>query len=774
MAYLAGRGRAGLARLLVTVFLVLAGAQVVAPPPAQAQTYAFSRIEIEGNHAIGAATILAYLELERGKPVTAAELNDAYQRLVRSGLFARVDMAPRGTTLVVKVEERPIINRISIEGNKRIKDEALLAVIKSAPVRAYSPAQAEADARAIAKLYAAEGRLGATVDAVVIRRPNNRVDLVFEVQEAGDVEVERLSFVGNRSFSDARLRRTLGTRQAGIFRAIVRGDTFIEDRIAFDRQALTDFYRSRGFVDFQVVSVSTELARDRGGYAITFHVREGQRYRFGKVTATTTVPGVDADAFLAQSRIRTGSVYNPAIVDNAILRMERLANDQELDFIAIEPVVHRNKRDLTLDIEFRITRAPRVFVERIDIEGNQTTLDRVIRAQFKTVEGDPFNPREIRAAAERIRALGFFSNVDVTSRQGSSPETLVIDVNVEETPTGSFAFGASYSTSLGLGLNVTFSEANFLGRGQYLKLAFTTGAGAGTFDFAFAEPNLLGRDLRLTLDAYYTRTQATTNVQYDTAKAHFGAGLEFATSELGRLNLGPFVDVSSVYNVSAGSSAVLVAEAARGRQAGVGAGLKYDFDTRRNGLFDNKGVKGDLDFRLGGFGSDYTYARATGQLAAQTKVLNDELTLRATVAGGGLLSLNGAASRVTDRFFLGPEQLRGFAFHGVGPRDLTAANQDALGGNMFAVARLEAEFPLGLPEEYGIAGGVFLDAGSLWGLDNTLGGTIDDAPHLRSTVGASLFWNTPVGPLRFNYSYAIAKESYDIENRFEITISTKF
>ncbi len=777
------RIKAVIQRLIFIVILALGPGAAFAPNIASAQAYSFSSIQIEGLQRIEPSTVLTYLGIAKGETVRAAQLNDGYQRLVGSGLFQNVEILPRGRVLVVRVVENPTINRISIEGNRRIRDKNLLPLLQSQPRRVFSPSVAEQDVAAMIAAYQAQGRLEVSIEPRVIPRSNNRVDLVFEVTESRNTEIERLSFVGNRAFSDSRLRRVVETKQAGLLRAIVRADTYAPDRIEFDKQVLRDFYNSRGYVDFEVLSVSSDLSRERDAFFITFTVREGQPFKFGEITTTTNVEGLDAAEFAKLARIRSGSTYNPSAVEDAIARMERLATQKGMSFIRVVPHISRNDRDQTLDIELVIERGPRVIVERIDIEGNATTLDRVIRSQFRTVEGDPFNPREIRAAAERIRALGFFADVQVQAQDGSSPGNVVVDVNVEEKPTGSLSFGGAYSSTAGLGLSIAFSETNFLGRGQYLSLNLQTGKDTGTFSFGFAEPNLMGRDLRLGVDAFFTRTQSTATAPYDTQRLQFAPSLEFPVSENGRLNVKAFVAGANIDNVTDPSndgftgeageaSELFFKEAARGIQVGGGVGFRYSFDNRRANLPPDVALRFSIGTDFGGFGSDYTYAKTTAMAAAQTQVFNDQVTLRATVEGGALVSLNGAASRATDRFFMPSNMMRGFAANGIGPRDLASGH--ATGGNMFAVARLEAEFPLGLPEEYGITGGLFLDVGSLWGLDDTLGGAIDDSALVRSVVGASLFWNTPVGPLRFNFTHALAKEVYDVENTFEFTISTQF
>ena len=736
------------------------------PVPALAQSFSFSSVRVEGTQRVDPGTVVSYAAIARGQSVSAGDLNDAYQRILNSGLFESVELVPQGGTLLIRVVEFPTINEISFEGNRALDDEALASVIQSGPRRVYNPTTAEQDARLIAEGYAVQGRISATVTPRIIRRSENRVDLVFEITEGRVTEVDRLSFTGNRAFSDRRLRQVLETKQAGIFRALVSRDTFIEERVALDRQLLRDFYLSRGYVDAQVLSVNSELSADRRSFFLTFNIQEGQQFRLGTVTTTSEVEGIDAAAFGAEVRARSGDVYSPALVDNTIARLETLALRQGYDFVRVEPRITRNDREGTLDVEFAIIPGARIFVERIDIEGNVTTLDRVVRNQFRTVEGDPFNPREIRESAERIRALGYFSNADVQARPGSSPDQVVVDVNVEEQPTGSLSFGLSYSVASGAAIAISFSESNFLGRGQTLAFTVDTGSSNTNSNFTFVEPNFLGRDLRFRFNANYRQTE-NDFADYSTRLGGLTVGLEFPLGTHSRLGVnvgGRFDEVFDYDNGVPGG--VLSADEALGGRAMASIGYTYSYDTRTTGLDPTRGVL--LRFGQDLYAGDASLIRTSALALAERRVWNEDVTLRARVEGGAITVLNGN-SRVTDRFF--GSEIRGFEPRGIGPRE----GEDPLGGNYFAVASLEAEFPLGLPEEYGISGGLFLDVGSVWGLENVANaGAIDDSAKMRAAAGVSIFWTTPLGPLRFNFSTPLVKEDFDQTQNFDLTVSTRF
>ena len=741
-----------------------------------AQQYTFNSVVVEGNARIGDAAIANQLGIARGQTISAGQLNDGVQRLQNSGLFETVRVEPQGSTLRVTVVELPTINRINFEGNRRIKDDALIALVESQERRVFNPAQAERDASAIAEAYSNDGRIAARVTPRVIKRNQNRVDLVFEIFEGDVVEIERLSFVGNRVYSDRRLRRVLDTKQAGLFRTFIRTDTFIADRIEFDKQVLQDFYYSRGYVDFRTLSVNAELAEERDGYFLVFNVQEGQQFTFGELTVTSEIADVDAEEYEAIMKIRPGVVYSPTLVENEIARMERLSIKNSVDFLRVEPRITRNDRELTLDIEFVLSRGPRVFVERIDIEGNTTTLDRVVRRQFRVAEGDPFNPREIREAAERIRALDFFETAEVNVREGSSPEEVIVDVDVEEKPTGALNFGASYSVNDGIGFAISFQERNFLGRGQDVTLNFSTAEEAERYGLRFVEPRFLGRDVQFSFEIDYSEGNSSF-LSYDTETLLFQPAITFPVSENGRLSLRYTAQRSEMLArdpIEHGS--VIGNGISVGSQTSSSLGYTYTYDTRRGGLNPNAGVLLEFGQDFAGLGGDTEFIRTKAKITGQRTAFNEDVTLRATLEAGAL-SWSGGSNRAVDRFLLTPSILRGFEPGGIGPRDTSGSDQDTLGGNLYWAARFEAEFPLGLPSELGIRGALFYDMGNLWDLSdaNLSGGSVvGESGSVRHVIGFGILWDTVIGPLRFNFTEALEKEDFDRDQSFDLTISTRF
>jgi len=445
---------------ITTSAIALSVASVVAttvPTSVLAQSTAVTGITVEGNKRIATSTILSLADLEAGTVYTGGQINAAVQRLNASGFFETVDFSINSGRVTIVVVERPTINRISIEGNKKLKDDDLRALIASQPRQTFSASRAEKDAQQMAAAYSVGGRVTAQVTPKLIERSDNRVDLVFQIVEGRVTEIERITFVGNRNFSERRLRSAIETKQAGIARNLVSKDTFIEDRLELDKQNLRNFYVNRGYVDFQVLSTSSELTRDRDAFLLNFTIEEGQQYSFGEVTMLTEEDDIDIEEFQKLSKIKEGRV------------------------------------------EIDLTRGRRLFVERIDIEGNSTTLDRVIRRQFELAEGDAFNRREIQEATDRIRATGLFKEVQVEAREGSSPDQAIIDVNVTEQQTGNLGLGASYNSSDGATFNINLEERNFLGRGQTLRVDLSNNSDAKNLGFTFSDPSFLDRDMSASL-----------------------------------------------------------------------------------------------------------------------------------------------------------------------------------------------------------------------------------------------------------------------------------
>jgi outer membrane protein insertion porin family len=760
------------------------------PNTALAQSATITGISVEGNKRIATSTILTLAALNPGTNYSGGQINAAVQRLNASGFFKTVDVSIASGRLNIVVDEHPTINRISFEGNKKLKDKSLAELVASEPRQTFSATRAENDAQQIAQAYNVGGRVNATITPKIIERSDNRVDLVFQIVEGRVTEIEKITIVGNRNYSTKRLRAALATKQAGIARAIFSSDTFIQDRLQLDIQKLTEFYKNRGYIDFRVLSTSSELTRDKDAFLLNFTVEEGQRYQFGEITLVTDEDDIDIEAFQKVNRIKVGQNYDPRRVETLLQELDVKLGKEGYAFVSPRPRISRDDETRKLDIEIDLTRGERLFVERIDIEGNSTTLDRVIRRQFELAEGDAFNRREIQEATDRIRAMGFFESVTVETREGSSRDRAIIDVNVVEKATGNLGLGASYSSADGATFTLNLEERNFLGRGQTLRLDLSNNSDSRNLGFSFEDPSFLDRDLFAGIRLGY-RSTSNTSIPIDTEILEFSPTVAFPVGEHSRFSIGyrleqedltiqQVSDTSTTPTTYTDEEISPILEADLGKQIKSSLILGYRFDRTNSVVEPTAGFKFSIDQQFAGLGGDASFSKTSVNFKTYQSMFNGDLILSAEVDAGAIA---GSGARFSDRFFLGGDLLRGFENYGIGPRDTVyngttddGTDGQALGGNLFAVARLEASFPIGLPEEYGVFGGVFLDAGSVWSLDNNVSGgvTIDDGPKIRAAAGISIFWNTALGPLRFNFSKPLKKEVYDVEENFRFTIDTRF
>jgi outer membrane protein insertion porin family len=759
---------------VIVALAALSGGATVAPLPVAAQQGAtVADVVVIGNRRVEAATVAAYLTLGVGDPITAEALNDSVRRLFETGLFRDASIAVDGRSLIVRVDENPTINRIAFEGNDALTDEALLAAITTRPRRAFTRSRVEADAQVIGEIYRRVGRYGTEIEPVVIELPENRVDLVFEIDEGDVTGVNSISFVGNEAFSDRRLRSVIETTETGIFGFLLTSDIYDRDRLEFDRELLRRYYLSRGYADFTVLSATAELAPDRDGFFITFTVSEGEVYAFGEQRVVTTAPGLDPADFEGLIEGAPGDTYDADVVENNINRIIFQAGQQGFAFIDVRPRAIRDPEARTVGVVYELSEGPRVYVERIDIEGNSRTLDRVIRRQFDVVEGDAFNSRAIERAEQRIRGLGYFERVSVRTVRGSTPDRAVVQVEVEEQSTGSLTFGLGFSTDQGPLAEVNITERNFLGRGQFVRARAVVAGDQQVIDFTFREPAFLDRDLEAGFDIYYRQEDRTDESSFEETNFGFSPSVEFPVSEHGRLRLSYQISSDEIRDVQSTASPFI--EADEGTAITSMVGYRYTYDRRNDPFETTQGYLLEFGQDIAGLGGDAQFIRTSALARGFTSFFDDDVVTSLELEGGYIYGFDDDL-RITDRFFLGGDRLRGFESDGIGPRD--QETDDALGGNIFAVARAEVSFPLGLPEDFGIYGGLFSDFGSLWDLDTTslpgVGYTIDDGLKWRGSVGASLFWDSAFGPIRINLAYPFLKEDGDRDEVFRLTAGTRF
>jgi outer membrane protein insertion porin family len=741
-----------------------------------ASSFKLSSISVLGNNRISDEAIVNYARLIPSATLSSEDLSKAYSKVLDTGLFKNISFKQDGQNLIITVEEYPTVNEISFEGNKKFTDEKLMSFLVNDSNLVFTPVGLEKDLTALQTIYRNSGRLSARVQSKIINLPNNRINLIFEIFEGSVVEIEKINFVGNREFSNSRLRRVLSSKQAGLLRKIILRDTLIEEKIALDKRLLIDFYRSRGFAEFKINSVNVELSEEKDGFFMTFNVTEGPKFAVGEIKLRSTVKDISVSDFETLIKLKTGETYSPVVLQSTITSLEDRLQAIGLEFIRVRPEINRNINNLTLDFDLIFEKGDRIFIERIDISGNTATLDRVLRRQFFIAEGDPFNPREIKAAADRIRGLGLFSDTSVDARSGSINSQVVIDVKVVEKPTGSLTFGAGYSSQAGLGALIEYGERNFLGRGQSLSFAINTGKNDQVYEVSFFEPMFLRNDLGFGLNLSVKDTNQQ-NAAYDTENLQFQPFVVYPLGERSKIKIDYSVSQTELSNPGDVGS-IITNEVNEGKVVSSSVGYVFSHDTRLYESASKTGIVFKLGQQFTGLGGDKTALKTTMTVAAQRNVFKEDLKLSAEFESG-LLTYKKGDSRVIDRFFLGSRKMRGFDAGGLGPRecsnrDCEVSQNDALGGENFAVLRLEAEFPLGLPDEYGLSGGLFYDIGNLWSLKKVSDNVLYEEGSWRQAIGASVFWKTPIGPLRFNFSDVLKKEQFDRDETFDLTISTRF
>lgn len=723
-------------------------------------------IRIEGSQRVDPSTVQSYMRLDPGDPFDALRLDESLKALFATGLFADVTLTRQGDALIVRVVENPIINRIAFEGNSSIDNEILEVEIQLRPRVVYTRTRVQQDVERLLNLYRSQGRFAATVEPKIIRLEQNRVDLVFEIDEGATTGIETVNFIGNRVFSDSSLRGEIATTESAWWRFLTSNDTYDPDRLNFDQELLRRFYLSEGYADFRVLSVVAELTPDKENFIITFTVDEGPRYRFGEIEVTSTIPNLDAEVLRDFVTTEQGDWYDATEVDTTIDVLTSQVGNLGYAFVDVRPATQRNTEELVIDLNFEVQEGPRVFVERIDIEGNQRTLDKVIRREFRLVEGDAFNAAKLRRSRQRLNNLGFFRTVAIDNVEGSAPDRTVIQVNVEEQSTGDLSFGAGFSSASGPLGNITLRERNLLGRGQDLRVSFSLSGASSEIDLSFTEPYFLDRPIAAGFDVFRTtRDISALDFEVERIGASLRAGYDLTehTRQVVRYTF----ERQELKDVDSGSSAAAQEEDELQFRSIVSQTLTWD---RRDNRFDpTSGWRISLENELAGLGGDTRFLKSTTSATYYIPVL-DRVTLSIGGEAGFLTGL-GEDTNVSDRFLLGGSNFRGFEVGGIGPRDLPS--DDAIGGTRFYKGTVELAFPLGLPEEFSVRGRWFVDAGSLWDADNAPGDIIDDN-KLRVSTGPGVSWDSPFGPLRVDLGFPILKEEEDKTELISFSFGTQF
>lgn len=742
----------------------------LAPAPAHAQALmsggTIKEIHIEGVQRIEPETVRSYMRVNPGDAFDPLRLDKSLKNLFSTGLFADVTLRREGDALIVTVVENPIINRIAFEGNDRLDDDALAAEVVLRPRVVFTRTKAQSDTLRLLEIYRRSGRYAATVEPKVIQLGQNRVDLVFEINEGPLTTIRSINFIGNRVFSDSKLKDQITTVETAFYLILTSNDTYDPDRLTFDRELLRRFYLKEGYADFRVQSVVAELLPDRAGFIVTFTVEEGERQKFGKLNITTTLPRLGPETLLSQVVAEEGEWYNAEEIEETINNLTELVGNMGYAFVDIRPRAERDRENRLIHVTFEIQEGPKVFVERIDIQGNERTLDRVIRREFRLVEGDAFNAAKLRRSRQRIRNLGFFRTVDVETRQGSAPDKTLITVEVEEQSTGDLTFGAGFSTSVGPVGNTGIRERNLLGRGQDLRLNFTISGAQSQIDLSFTEPYFLGRNLAAGFDLYHIVSDDDER-SFDQTRTGGSLRAGFSYNEKLRHVVRYTIERQTIENVSADASLLVQEEEGTSFESTVSHELKYD--TRDSRFDPREGMVLRLRNELAGVGGDVFYIKSSVGGAYHYSVIED-WTIRVDGEVGNIIGL-GQDTRISDRHFMGGGKCRGFEFAGVGPRD--RLTDDALGGKNFYNGTLEMGFPLGLPEDYDIRGRIFTDICSAWDLDKTNANVLDEATP-RVSVGAGISWQSPFGPIILDLGFAVVDEPFDKNELVNFSFGTQF
>jgi len=756
---------------LICLILLPAFAVSLASTPSRAasseQGGMVRQIVVEGNQRIETGTILSYMLVKEGDAYDNRRVDRSLKALFGTGLFADVTIKRRGDALIVNVVENPVINRIAFEGNKRLKDDDIKSEISLRPRVIYTRTKVQNDVKRILTLYRRKGRFAATVEPKVIQQPQNRVDLVFEIDEGKWTEVRNIRFIGNREYSDSRLREIIRTRETRWYRFLSSDDNYDPDRLTLDRELLRRFYLKSGYADFRVASAVAELTPDRKNFFITFTVEEGDRYSFGDIKLDVKLQGLKKEDIAGVIEIEKNDWYDVGRVEDTIDNLTNAIGELGFSFVDVRPRIKRNRKDKTVSVTFEVNEGPRIFVDRIDIEGNVRTADEVIRREFRLAEGDAFNSSKLRRSRQRLQNLDFFESVKVEQVPGDAPDKTSIKVDVQEKSTGSLSLGFGFSTTSGALADIGLSERNLLGRGQSLSIKGTLAARKSEIDLGFTEPYFLGRDIAAGFDLFRTTRNQQAASSYDSKDTGFNLRAGYPITEKLRQSWVYTAKQVEVKNIKDGASTYIRAEEGKQILSKVSHNLVYD--TRDSIRLPTEGYVIKLSNGLAGFGGDRRYL--TNELSGGRYFpIFDQWVFSLGGAVGYVVGI-GQDVRLTDRFFLGGDDLRGFATSGVGPRD--SATGDALGGEWKYRGSAELTFPLGFPQELGVSGKLFSDFGSV-GSVNPGGAGINDTGSMRLSVGTGIVWVSPFGPVGIDFGVPVIKEGFDKKEAVRINFGTRF
>lgn len=749
-------------------------AQPRRPAPEAGRSGLIQAVRIEGAQRIEEATIRSYMLAQPGDPFEADRLDRTLRTLFATGLFRDVSLRREGDTLVVTVVENPIVNRIAFEGNRALGDDTLRAELQLRPRAVFTRAAAQADRQRLLDIYARRGRFGAQIEPKIIELEQNRVDVVFEINEGESTLIRRINFVGNEAFSTGELQEVISSRESAWWRFLSTADQYDPERLAFDRELLRRFYLKNGYADFRVVSAVAELAPDRTSFFVTFTVEEGERYRVGKVDVVSQIRNLDAETLRGVVTMKEGDWYGADAVEASMNALGTAAQNAGYAFAEVRPRLTRNAETRTIDLVFEVIEGPRVFVERIDIVGNVRTKDTVIRREFRLAEGDAFNAARIARSRQRIVDLNYFGKVEVTNQPGSAPDRAVVQVEVEEKATGELTIGGGYSTDSGVLGTVGLRERNLVGTGLDGQFLVTLAQRRSQLDVSLTDPYFLDRNLVAGIDVFYITRNNRDVSSFEDKRVGFALRIGYEFNEHLRQNWAYTLMERKIDNIEPGASIYILDQAGTTTLSQISQVLTYD---RRDSRVDPRdGFIVRLGTDVSGLGGDVGFFRPrldTTYYQPLSPILGLQQTYTLVLSAGvGYLVQYGERERIIDNFFLGGENLRGFRRGGAGPRDI--ATDDALGGRFIWTASTELRFPLPfVSDDIGIEGRTFVDVGALTD-PGVSGPTVVDDSSPRVGVGVGIGWRSPFGLVNVDLGWAVVKKDFDKTELFRFGFGTRF
>ncbi|XDZ64738.1 outer membrane protein assembly factor BamA [Alphaproteobacteria bacterium LSUCC0684] len=724
-----------------------------------------AKINVEGAQRIDPETVLAYAAVRVGESLSDRELNSILSRLYDTELFNDVMIDFSEGILTITVDENPIINRISLEGNDVLKDEQLLEIINIKPRRVYTDKLALDTKNTLMEVYRQSGRYAAIINPKIIELPDKRVDLVFEIDEGPLIKIKAIKFIGNERFSDRALKSVIQSRETKWYIFFTANDKYDPGRLRLDTQNLRQFYLENGYAEIDIVRATGELLPDRSGFVLTFQISEGDQYAVAEVAINSEIEGLEGSALEEYITLERGEIYDTRVMEETLGEITNALGTLGYAFVNVAPQFDLDNEAKTLDVMINIASSQRNYVEEISIKGNDRTLDSVIRREFELVEGDSFNQLKLTQSERNVRNLGYFSKVSVNVQPGSSEEQSIVEMNVEETATGTFAIGFGYSTfdqgSLSLGIN----ENNFLGTGKGARASLSVSGKKTNFRAGITEPHLFDRNLLGSFDIFKDESEVS---DVTTEKGGFDFGFGFSAAGNYRHRVGYLLAETKTRTSSTTSAStsgdegtLLVSEVS----------YTISKDTRDNRIDPRKGYLLRATQSLAGLGGDVTYASTVLRGQYLKPLLFGTYVIGVDGETGFIDGLGEKVTR-SNRFQIGGRKLRGFGGSGIGPRD--TGDDTAVGGNNYYIASLNLTSDAGFDKDLGLRWTVFTDIGSLWGTDYPANVRGANDSSMRSSLGYGLLWDTAIGPMSFIWAFPLEKKSYDKTKVFQFSFGGRF